>query len=539
MVQFFDDQPADPQPLDQLLGYGKADATALIAREGAFTYAELNALTSNVAQGLLAAGARPGDRVASWMGKTLASAILPFACARVGLVHVPINPLLKPLQAAHILDDSQAVILVSQQARIDLITAIVQAGDVKASDVRDGNGQAGDMNAVGYQMLSLEDDWEKLSQAPEIKPHNQNHHSLIKADDLAALLYTSGSTGRPKGVMVSHANLWLGAESVAHYLGLTASDRVLALLPFSFDYGLNQMLSIFRAGGCVVLHDFLLPKMTIKALEKYQITVLAGVPPLWSQLIEHDWPDSVSNNLRVLTNSGGAMPQALTIALRQRCPAAQIFLMYGLTEAFRSTYLDPRLVDTMPHSIGKAIPHAEILIINTDGHETAAGEIGELVHCGPLVAQGYWQDRERTSERFRQAPAVSHYGGLAVWSGDQAMRDAQGFISFVGRNDEMIKTAGYRVSPTEVEEAALTSGAIRECAAFGIADLHLGQAIHLVATVGTGLGQSEAEDKLVAALKSSLPNFMQPSVVHWRTDLPRNPNGKLDRAALKASLSAH
>ncbi len=231
-------------------------------------------------------------------------------------------------------------------------------------------------------------------------------------DTLAAILYTSGSTGRPKGVMLSHANLALGAVSVAQYLGLQPDDKTLAVLPLSFDYGQNQLLSTWRAGGCVVPLDYLTPRDVIKACDKHKITTLAAVPPLWVQLAEQDWPATAVENMRRLTNSGGALTPSLVKMLRSIfCSKTRIFAMYGLTEAFRSTYLDPALIDANPTSMGKGIPFAEIMVVAPDGSEAAPDEPGELVHAGPLVAQGYWQDEARTAERFKPAPAFSKYGG--------------------------------------------------------------------------------------------------------------------------------
>jgi len=216
--------------------------------------------------------------------------------------------------------------------------------------------------------------------------------------------------------------------------------------------------------------------------------------------------------------------------MRSVFPNADIYPMYGLTEAFRSTYLDPALVAAHPNSMGRAIPHAEILVCRPDGSITDDEEPGELVHCGPLVAQGYWRDAERTAQRFRPAPAASAYGGMAVWSGDTVRRDAEGLLTFVGRDDAMIKTAGNRVSPTEVEEAALASGLIFEAVAFGVPDARLGAAIILIVR-----GKEGADREALAAwLRQSLPNFMQPRELAWRDELPRNPNGKLDRVAIAA-----
>jgi acyl-coenzyme A synthetase/AMP-(fatty) acid ligase len=206
--------------------------------------------------------------------------------------------------------------------------------------------------------------------------------------------------------------------------------------------------------------------------------------------------------------------------------------MYGLTEAFRSTYLDPALVDAHPTSIGRAIPFAEVMVVADDGSEAEPGEDGELVHAGPLVAQGYWRDPVRTAERFRPAPAWSRYGGTAVWSGDRVRRDGEGLLYFAGRRDAMIKTQGTRVSPQEIEQAALATGLVAEAVALGVADEWLGQAIHLFVR---GSGEGEA---LHAALASALPNFMMPRAIHWRDALPTSANGKLDRTALAAELAA-
>jgi acyl-CoA ligase (AMP-forming) (exosortase A-associated) len=375
----------------------------------------------------------------------------------------------------------------------------------------------------------LEDEVERcLADGPGLPP------STSDPDGLVAILYTSGSTGRPKGVMLSHANLWLGAVSVAHYLKVSPKDRVLGVLPLSFDYGQNQLFSTWKAGAAVVPLDYLTARDVIRAVERHGITTLAGVPPLWIQLIEAEWPPEIAGMVKRITNSGGALTRPLVAALAKLFPNADIYPMYGLTEAFRSTYLDPALVSSQPTSMGKAIPFAEILVVRPDGSVTDDDEPGELVHCGPLVAKGYWQDAERTAQRFKPAPAASVSGGMAVWSGDTVRRDAAGLLHFVGRDDEMIKVAGNRISPTEIEEAAIASGAVAEAVAIGVPDERLGQAILLVAR-GQG---DDAATRLAAHFKAELPAFMQPCEVIWRADLPRNANGKLDRAGLKAELAS-
>jgi acyl-coenzyme A synthetase/AMP-(fatty) acid ligase len=255
---------------------------------------------------------------------------------------------------------------------------------------------------------------------------------------------------------------------------------------------------------------------------------------LWIQLAEIDWPVEAVAPLRRLTNTGGRLSRPLVGRLRTLFPKADLYSMYGLTEAFRSTYLLPELIDRHPDSIGSAIPFAEVMVVRPDGTITADDEPGELVHAGPLVAQGYWRDPARTGERFREAPPASVYGGVAVWSGDTVQRDATGLIRFVGRDDEMIKSSGNRISPTEIEEAAIASGAAAEAVAIGVDDDRLGQAILLYARPAG----EDAEARLRDYFRRNLPNFMQPARLVWRDELPRNANGKLDRAALKKEVVA-
>ena len=497
-----------PRPLDHLTLKGRPEDTALVLREGAIDYAGLEQRVGKAAAALRACGLERGDRVASWLPKGLITSLLPLACARAGLVHVPVNPLLKRLQVAHILADSGARLLVSGQARL----ATLMPGDVPddCTGIEEGEGTG-------------------LFDFAEYLPASD--HS---PEDLVALLYTSGSTGRPKGVMLSHANLWLGAVSVAAYLRLGPEDRTLAVLPFSFDYGQNQLFSAWASGGCVVPLEYLTARDVIRAIETHQISTLAGVPPLWVQLVEAPWPPIAALALRRLTNSGGKLAPSVIRRMRELFPAADIFSMYGLTEAFRSTYLEPELLDLHPDSMGTAIPLAEILVVGEGGRPLAGEGEGELVHAGPLVAQGYWQDPERTADRFKPAPNGSHYGGMAVWSGDRVRRDSKGLLYFIGREDGMIKTSGNRVSPTEIEEAAIASGIVHEAVALGIPDVRLGEAIALVVRPE----RRDREEELRAFLKRNLPNFMQPGRILWRDELPRSPNGKLDRVELKNELMA-
>jgi acyl-CoA ligase (AMP-forming) (exosortase A-associated) len=449
----------------------------------------------------------PGARVACWLAKSELACVMPLAAARAGLVYVPINPLLKRGQVAHILGDSGAKLLIANAGRL----ATLETGDL-----------------AGAETFEDQAAWALLADAsPMPDPSSQDPACL------AQILYTSGSTGKPKGVMLSHANMWLGAVSVATYLKLAPHDRLLGVMPLSFDYGQNQLLGGWYAGAAIAPLDYLTARDVVKAVERERLTTLAAIPPLWVQLVEQDWGEA-GTTLRRLTNTGGALTPSLVHKLRMKFPQAELYAMYGLTEAFRSTYLDPALIDAHPTSIGSAIPFAEVMVVADDGSETAPDQEGELVHAGPLVAQGYWQDAARTAERFRPAPAWSRLGGMAVWSGDRVRRDAAGLLHFAGRRDAMIKTSGNRVSPQEVEDAALATGLVAEAVALGVADPRLGQAIHLVVRAM----QADARRALPKALAAALPNFMVPHAIHWREAMPINPNGKIDRTALAQELAA-
>lgn len=502
-----------PFPLDHLAeracANGNGEAPALVLRGDVLNHNALRERVGKLAGWLAREVPQKGARIASWAAKGELTCLLPLAAARAGLVHVPINPLLKRAQVAHILADSGSVMLIATPSRLKSL----EEGDAPGDCVQLDEGAA------------LEAAWQANL---EIEASNAD------PDDVCAILYTSGSTGRPKGVVLSHANLWLGAVSVAHYLKMASDDVTLAVLPLSFDYGQNQLLSTWYAGGSVVPLDFLFPRDVVKACAKHQVTTLAAVPPLWVQLTEIKWAVEASSPLRRLTNSGGALTTDLVTDLRGIFPEADLYPMYGLTEAFRSTYLDPELVGSHPTSMGTAIPFAEILVIDDEGNVAAPGEEGELVHCGPLVAQGYWQDETRTAERFKPAPEGSRYGGTAVWSGDRVKRDEKGLLYFVGRRDAMIKSAGNRISPQEIEEAARATGLAAEAVALGIPDERLGHAVHLVVRASS---ETAEETQLPKALLKELPNFMQPQEIHWKDTLPLNPNGKIDRAALYRELT--
>ncbi len=509
----------------------RGSAAALTYKNTTCGYDELWHRVCGFASGLAAIGLGRGDRVAMLLEKRIETVVAIFGTAAAGGVFVPVNTLLRPQQVAYILADCHVNVLVTTPERLTElakypgacagIAHVVLVGDAAISGDETAN--------AGFTTH----DWTSLL-AHEVAPHP------VTVDlDMAAILYTSGSTGKPKGVVLSHRNLIVGGESVSQYLENTSNDTILSVLPLSFDAGLSQLTTAFNVGAHVVLMNYLLPADVVRLCTKHSVTGITGVPPLWIQLAGQAWPAETAARLRYFANTGGRMPKATLDILRQRFPKALPYLMYGLTEAFRSTYLDPAEIDRRPDSIGKAIPNAEILVLRPDGSRCAPGEEGELVHRGPLVAMGYWNDAKRTAERFR--PVLAEEAGwrtpeLAVFSGDTVVADEEGFLFFVGRRDEMIKTSGYRVSPTEVEEVAYGTGLVRDAVALGVEDPNLGQRIVLVASPAGDLPLDQAG--LLSAIKLQLPQYMVPASVFEMSTIPTNPNGKFDRVSLRERLSS-
>jgi acyl-CoA ligase (AMP-forming) (exosortase A-associated) len=496
-------------------------AEALVHGARRLDYRALAAQVTHAARLLLEQGVQRGERVAVYLEKRVENVAAMFGASLAGAVFVPINPLLKAEQVLHILNDCNVRILVTSPERLaGLAPLLAGCPDLRTLVVTG-------MNEVDASVPVRAWDKEKdKDPAPCALPAR-----AIDAD-VAAILYTSGSTGKPKGVVLSHRNIVAGAVSVSSYLAITPQDRILAVLPLSFDYGLSQLTCAFHCGATVVLLNHLFARDIVRAVADEAITGLAAVPPLWNQLARLEWP--AATTLRYLTNSGGAMPGATLAALRAALPQAQVFLMYGLTEAFRSTYLPPEEIDRRPGSMGRAIPNAEVLVVRPDGSLCADDEPGELVHRGALVALGYWNDAAKTAERFRPAPgqhSALPLVEMAVWSGDIVRRDAAGYLYHIGRNDDLIKVSGYRISPAEIEETLHASGLVEDVAVFGVPHPELGQAIVVLAVAPDGLASSV----LLKECQRRLPAYMVPAHIDLRADaFPRNPNGKLDRTLLRA-----
>jgi acyl-CoA synthetase (AMP-forming)/AMP-acid ligase II len=355
--------------------------------------------------------------------------------------------------------------------------------------------------------------------------------------DLGTILYTSGSTGMPKGVSTSQRNLVVGAQIVSTYLENTEEDRILSALPLNFDAGLNQFTTSLRVGATLALQRSRLPGDLLKGLRRHEITGVAGVPPLWSLLLRSakSIAQEPLTHLRYISNTGGRIPQANLDELRRLLEPAgtKIYLMYGLTEAFRSTYLPPEEIHRGTECIGKAIPDTEIMVINKRGEECAPGEVGELVHRGPTVAMGYWGKEEATRKAYRPnplAPPELLDVEKVVYSGDNVRRDEEGFLYFIGREDAMIKSQGYRMSPEEVENLLIGSGHVHEACAFGIPDPDLGHQVVAVVSLKSD-GEGVIDDIREYAVKNG-PPYMVPKEILVRDDLPKTGSGKIDRKGI-------
>jgi acyl-CoA ligase (AMP-forming) (exosortase A-associated) len=491
----------------------RASRIAIIDGNSQLTYGGLCDLAGRYAALLRQVGVHRTDRVVLFLPRSVELVAALFATWSIGAVAVPANDLLKNRQVQYILDHSEATILLTNSTLAssldnrDLVTKRIIAIDqmeIPSSPL------AVDRRPIGT--------------------------------DLAMIIYTSGSTGMPKGIMLSHNNILSGGFIVTDYLGIASDDAIISLLPFSFDYGLNQLITALYAGGRLVIQSSILPADICSTLIREQITGMGCVPILWQQLAGERSPFFKTQfpKLRYVTNTGGPMPEKITRMLRQVHPQAQIYLMFGLTEAFRSTYLHPDQVEIRPTSIGKAIPNVEILTLNQEGNECEPGEVGELVHRGANIALGYWRDPAATAERFRPAPRQQGKGGVpevVVYSGDYVKKDDQGYLYFVGRKDNMIKSHGMRVSPEEIEHHLLASNLIDHAVAFSI----LGEE-NVEGTIITAIlprnSSKFSESEFLKYCQREMPEYMRPKIV-WQLEVfPQTSSGKPDRVKIKQTYLA-
>lgn len=515
------------------------------------SYENLAELVLKFSQGLLSNKIKSQERIAIFLEKRFEFVVSCFGSSCAGNIFIPINPILKKDQVHHILKDSGAKVFVSTYDRLIRIHEILDKNLflelIVVIDFPSQNQEV--IDDVKSLAKSLEEKkisflpWETfICQHVDLKTISENaefsSRDMIDVDAVS-IFYTSGSTGRPKGVTLSHRNMVFGAKNVASYLENNEKDVILAALPLSFDAGFSQLTTAFHSSAKVVLLNYVLPNDILHRVQKEKVTGITAVPPLWIQLSQLNWPASVSDHLRYFANTGGKMPFEILKKLRTHFPKSKPYLMYGLTESFRSTYLPPHEIDRKVNSIGKAIPNAEILILKPDGSRCGPGELGELVHRGALVGLGYWNDPEKTAERYKPLPIAAKVRSqeivlpeIAVFSGDLVQMDDEGFIYFIGRQDEMIKTSGYRVSPMEIEEVIYNSGWAQEVAVFSVPHPALEQGIISLIKFNSTNQESEEiiRERISNYCKEKLPLFMVPLKFILTTEsLLRNQNGKIDR----------
>ncbi len=504
------------------------DETAVVDGDRSVGYRTLSGLALDAAARLRAHGVRRGDRVGVCTAKSLDQVVAILGVLLADAVLVPVLPGLKAENIAHIVGDCGMSAAVTDPSRAgELASAAPDLPLLLAADL------AGFTAAPRSGLAASGGGSRRDGPAPALVS------SLAIGADLAGIIYSSGSTGRPKGIMVTHRNLTDGARLTAGYLGTSRGDRIGCVLSLNFDYGLNQLWQSLLVGARLCLHTLVFPADLFGFLATERITVLPVMPVIITRMFDprllRRRPEEDLSGVRYVSTSGGAVSPRMLADLAETFPAARVFLMYGLTEAFRSTYLEPEQLARRPTSIGRAIPDVEILVLDDAGREVGPGERGELVHRGGCIAKGYWNAPDATARRFRTLP--EHPGETVVFSGDVVTRDEEGYLYFVGRRDAMIKTSGFRVSPSEIEEVAVRFPGVEACVAVGLPNVAIGEDVALVYTAAGGVDGEPAEPELRQFLRRELPSHMVPRFVHRKESLPITGNeGKLDRAAVREAL---
>jgi long-chain acyl-CoA synthetase len=483
---------------------GKA---AVISGKGVLSYGELDHRSARLAQTLQQAGVRRGDRVAVFMDNTLEAATSVFGILRAGAAFVMVNPLTKAPKLRYIANDCRVRGLLTdahlgsvvREAWEDIpsLRIVVQSGEALVA----GHGSG------PVRWMEFED---------AVRTGERSGSPGTIPTDLAALIYTSGSTGNPKGVVHTHRSMVFARGSVSEYLGIQRDDVILNVLPLAFDYGLYQLLMAVGAGATLVLErSFAYPGKVFASMEKHGVTVFPGVPTVFSLLL-------------AVTNTAAALPTEFFQGLREIFPNADLFPMYGLTECKRVSYLPPDRVDDKPGSVGIPIPGTEIFLRGSEGEPVAPGEAGILHVRGPHLMLGYWESPEQTQEMLVPGDIE---GEVVLRTGDWFRMDADGYLYFLGRSDDIIKTRGEKVSPAEVEEALYAIPGVQEAAVRGVADPVLGEAIRAYVVVSPDSGLDERA--LRRGLSGRLESFMVPRELVFRDSLPKSPNGKILRRGLE------
>jgi len=473
---------------------------AIVEPAGTTTYDALRDRASAVAGALAARGVKPGDRVAILAGRGAEAAAAYFGAIAAGAIVTVVNERLRPRQVEYVLGHAGV--------RVLLTTA-----EMLAQHQRDLQTEA--------DVLDLE----TIAAGGDRVPVTR------QATDHAQIIFTSGSSGMPKGVVFSHGAMATAIDTVVGYLGLAADDRIMSLMPFSSVYGLNQMLCAVHTMATLIVSLTPVPHQILIEAKAHAATVLAAVPPLWLQLLATPMFRSAPvESFRVLQNAGGHLPVEAVRQLRSAQPNARLFLQYGMTETFRSTFLDPSEVDAHPDSMGRPLPGARIVVVSPDGAQCAPGEVGELVFSGPTVADGYWEAPEQTASTFRAHPFEDGTGARAVYSGDLVRYDEEGRLYYVSRRDRLIKSLGFRIGPDEIVDVLYASGEIREAVITTEPDAVRGERI--IAYVALAAEGSLA--RLQQFCRVELPRHMQPARIEGGALLPRLPSGKYDLEALRS-----
>src|SRR6266699_4133502 len=486
------------------------DKTAVFGGDESLTFRQLHAEAAATAQALASLGVLAGDRVGICMQKNLDQVIAILGVLWANAIFVPIHPVLHAEQIGHMVDDCDMKLLITDSTRI------TELCDATHGRILVGHGPAEE------EMSSLKELRQKCRNAPVF--------FRAKPKDTAAIIYSSGSTGKPKGIMISHRNLADGSRIVASYLGTKATDRIAGVLSLNFDHGLNQLWRTLYTGASLYLHDLIFPRDLFRLLATQRFTALPLMPVIITRMFDPQVPgpeaDLDFSALRCVSTTGGPVTARMLDQLQRTFPGTDIVLMYGLAEAFRSSWLPPDQLSARPTSIGKAIPEVELYVLDDQGQDCPPGVPGQLVHRGGCVAKGYWNAPQATAERFRQIDRFP--GETVVFSGDLVKRDEEGYLYFLGRMDSMIKTYGFRVSPTEVEEHARRSERLLDAVAFGVDSPEAGQEIMLAYTTND---QSPIPlNALTDHFRLAMPHHMVPRLfVHMEAFPVTGNEGKIDR----------
>lgn len=494
------------------------DKAALICESKRLTYSAIDAMANRLANALINAGVRRGDRVAIYLHNSVEAVVGIFAALKAGAVFVVVNNTTKKDKLTYILNNCQAAALLIDARRVLLADELIR--DVPSLQVCIFCGQnAAGMAAERQRCLAFE-----TVQAD----YTAQRPPRVNIDlDLACLIYTSGSTGDPKGVMSDHSNVVFAATSIITYLQNREDDIVINVLPLSFDYGLYQLMMVFKFGGTLVLErSFAFPAAMLKRIEEERVTGLPGVPTIYAVLLQHDLSPYDLSSLRYLSNTAAALPPNHIIELQEKFPDVTIFSMYGLTETKRTLYLPPDQLKLRPGSVGIAIPGTEVWIEDEQGSRLPPGQIGELVVRGRHVMRGYWNNPEATANRYRPGAIP---GERLCYTGDLFRMDDDGYMYFVGRKDDIIKSRGEKVAPKEIETVLYKLHGVTEAAVIGVPDPILGQAIKAFVVVPDN-HLTEAE--VMAHCREHLEDYMMPKYIEFREELPKTSSGKIKKTDL-------